>query len=156
MDKADLIRFLIEAKLQTYAAQGDDASVPAVLNGSKQLEYRAGDFLYRDIYFGFDYFVGQEVVEYQGRPVWSMVYAGGMLDAAASPAQAREVYTFLQQALRLVSPSHLYRGPSLFEAGPYCYRNTQSGDLERFSGLEVITQGGTTLYELNYNGGLIG
>ncbi|WP_232223941.1 hypothetical protein [Anoxybacteroides tepidamans] len=34
------------------------------MNGSKQLEYREGDYVYRDIYFGFAFFVGQETVEY--------------------------------------------------------------------------------------------
>ena len=61
--------FLRHAKLATYAAQGDDASVAPLLGGSKQLEYRDGDWLYRDIYFGMLRFVGQEVVCEADRPV---------------------------------------------------------------------------------------
>ena len=47
-----LAQFIVEAKRRTYASQGDDASVQALLNGSKQLEYSSGDYFYRDIYFG--------------------------------------------------------------------------------------------------------
>lgn len=155
MDLRDLVSFLIEAKRRTYAAQGDDASVAPVLNGSKQLEFRSGDFLYRDIYFGFRFFVGQEVVEFRGRPVWSMVYSGGMTDAAATVERAREVYTVLRQALRLVGPSHLYRGPSVMEAGEFTYRNTAAGGVENFSGYEEIRYLDSVVYALNYCGGLI-
>ena len=45
-------QFLRSAKAATYAAQGDDASVTPVLPDSRQLEYRDGTFLYRDIYVG--------------------------------------------------------------------------------------------------------
>jgi hypothetical protein len=51
---------LLEAKRTTYAGRGDEATVMPLLPGSKQLEYRDGDYLYRDIYFGMAYFVGQE------------------------------------------------------------------------------------------------
>lgn len=33
--------------------------------------------LYRDVYYGFAHFSGQEVVYFSGDPVWSMVYSGG-------------------------------------------------------------------------------
>lgn len=33
-----LAQFIVEAKRRTYASQGDDASVQALLNRSKQLE----------------------------------------------------------------------------------------------------------------------
>ena len=72
------IAFLIQAKLHTYAAQGDAANVMPLLSGAKQLEYREGDWFYRDIYFGGDYFVGQETIYFQERPFWSMGYAGGL------------------------------------------------------------------------------
>jgi hypothetical protein len=55
--------FLVQAKLETYAAGSQEASVPAVLAGSHQLEFRRGEFFYRDIYFGGDYFVGRNSVQ---------------------------------------------------------------------------------------------
>ena len=61
----EFMAFLVTAKRQTYAAQGDDATVTPLLPGSRQLEYQQGVLCYRDIYFGGAYFVGQETV-YEG------------------------------------------------------------------------------------------
>jgi hypothetical protein len=47
----DFLRFLLEVKGRTYAAQGDKATVPPVLPDAKQLEWRKGDWLYRDLHF---------------------------------------------------------------------------------------------------------
>lgn len=60
-----ILDFLVESKRQTYAAQGDNASVTPLLPGSRQLEYRNGSLFYRDVYFGVAYFVGQETI-YKG------------------------------------------------------------------------------------------
>lgn len=65
------VDFLLEAKRATYAGQSDEATVAPLVPASKQLEYRDGDYLYRDIYFGMAYFVGQEVV-FHREQVWSM------------------------------------------------------------------------------------
>lgn len=56
----ELARFLAVAKRDTYAAQGDEASVRPLLAGSKQLEYSEGPFHYRDIYFGLRSFPGSK------------------------------------------------------------------------------------------------
>ena len=71
-------KFIRTAKLTTYAAQGDAASVPPLLSGTKQLEFADGEFLYRDIYTGMQYFVGQEIVYRYAHPIWSMAYHGGL------------------------------------------------------------------------------
>ena len=76
--------FLVNAKRQTYAAQGDDATVTPLLPGSRQLEYREGVLLYRDIYFGGASFVGQETVYDGPTPVWAMGYAGGVIPVGSS------------------------------------------------------------------------
>lgn len=81
-----LVEFLRAAKAATYAAQGDDASVPPALPDSKQLEFRDGPFLYRDIYLGMFRFVGQEVVYLADRALWSMSYAGGLAPGVAQSA----------------------------------------------------------------------
>src|SRR2546425_1028562 len=64
ISRTAFIPFLVNAKRQTYAAQGDDATVTPLLPGSRQLEYREGVLLYRDINFGIvaDYYgKGNEV-----------------------------------------------------------------------------------------------
>jgi len=50
-------KFLIEAKKATYPTQGDAASVVPYFKGSKQLEYKKENFVYRDVYYGHDNYV---------------------------------------------------------------------------------------------------
>lgn len=150
-----LAHFLVKAKRNTYASQGDDASVQPLLNGSKQLEYRDGDYFYRDIYFGAAFFIGQEVVEFQNHPIWSMVYSGGVTFPTANWDETGPIYRFLQQALRLVDTKLPYRGPNLFESGKYIFKNESEGSLDCFRGKEVILMDGQKVYELQYSGGII-
>jgi hypothetical protein len=151
-----LTNFLVEAKKNTYASQGDETSVKPLLNGSKQLEYRTGDYYYRDIYFGSAFFVGQEIVEFDNSPIWSMVYSGGVSIQNATWNTIAPIYKFLQQTLRLVDTKSIYRGPSYYESGDYVYKNEYEGTLECFNGKEIIFKDSQKVYELRYNGGLLG
>jgi hypothetical protein len=150
-----LTNFLVEAKRSTYASQGDDASVQPLLNGSKQLEYRSGDYFYRDIYFGSAFFIGQETVEFENHPIWSMVYSGGVIIPNASWDIIAPIYGFLRQALRLVDTNSIYRGPNHYEENNYIFKNEYEGTLEDFHGKEIILLDGQKVYELRYNGGII-
>lgn len=150
MTDPQLADFLVQAKRATYAAQGDDASVAPFLPGSKQLEYQLGDFLYRDIYFGLNFFVGQETVYTQGSPIWSMGYAGGITDPNAD---VNAVYKFLQMALRQVESASPFRGPGLIRGDGFQYTSQTTGTLENFSGIERISSNRAILYELRYHGG---
>lgn len=152
-EEAELSRFLTAAKKSTYASQGDEASVTPVLPGSKQLEYRDGPFLYRDVYFGVRFFVGQEVVELRHRPIWSMSYGGGTTDPQISDEQVRRVYEFLREALRGVSEPLPVRGPSKFRRGAFEYTCVVSGTIARFQGSEVILAGDRPVYGLAFMGG---
>jgi hypothetical protein len=153
---AGFLSFLLEAKRATYAAQGDEATVAPLLPGSKQLEYRAGDYVYRDIYFGMAYFVGQEVVAYRDRTLWSMSYAGGVIATAPATTDARALYDFLRRALREGSAREPYRGPARFVDDRFVYTNAATGELGSFWGLEQITWSGEVAYELRYAGGFPG
>ncbi|UKS29962.1 DUF5680 domain-containing protein [Paenibacillus sp. HWE-109] len=152
---AALTDFLIKSKKQTYASHGDEAVVRSFLNGSKQLEIRSGDYLYRDIYFGFSFFAGQEMIEYQDRPIWSMVYSGGITVPNASRETTVHLYSFLRDALRAVDGESPYRGPQSFQANAYLYQNEVSGTFERFTGYESIQANDVKMYELTYSGGMI-
>ncbi len=153
IDHQKFIGFLLTAKRQTYAAGDESTKVEALLPGSKQLEYREGPLLYRDVYFGGDYFAGQETVYYKDRPVWAMTYAGGITDDAI---EAGPVYGFLQEALQHVTPARPYRGPSTFSLGDYTYQDENLGDFENFWGEETITYQGQIVYHLHYSGGWLG
>jgi hypothetical protein len=143
--------FLINAKQQTYAAQGDNASVAPLIAGSKQLEFRQDDWLYRDIYVGMSRFVGQEIVSRLGKPCWSTAYSGGI--EPGSSVDVRAVYASLRQAL-LTPPYRLpVRGPSRLENGPFVYLNEWTGTIEHFRGREEIRRGDVLVYGLDYAGG---
>lgn len=149
-----LTSFLVEAKRGTYASQGDDASVQQpLLNGSKQLEYRNGDYFYRDIYFGMAFFAGQETVEFEDRPVYSMVYSGGVTIPNATWDVMGPIYKFLQHSLRAADTNSIYRGPSRYAVDSFTYQNEYEGALDSFHGKELILLDGKKVYELRYSGG---
>jgi hypothetical protein len=150
-----ILDFLLNAKRATYASQGDDASVPPLLTGSRQLEHRDGSYFYRDIYFGVAYFVGQETVYENEQPLWSMGYSGGVEQSIASRDEMRSIYAFLRSALRQVPKESPYRGPQEYSDGIYVYRNSYHGDFERFWGEETIFRGTDVVYSLRYGGGLL-
>ncbi|MBN1681229.1 MAG: hypothetical protein JW966_13160 [Anaerolineae bacterium] len=149
VDQEMFIAFLLDAKRATYASTGGEAVVEAALAGAHQLEYRAGPFLYRDIYYGGEQFIGQETV-YQGeQPLWSMSYAGWSIDASIP------VGDFLKEALRHVEADRPFRGPPRYQNGDYTYANESHGAVARFWGCEVITYQDRPIYELRYQGGTI-
>ena len=147
-----LSHFLVQAKRQTYAGQGDDATVVSLLPGTRQLEYGDGDFFYRDIYAGTLTFVGQEIVYDQDQPVWSMSYAGGLVEPSTATPSWRDVFTFLRTALLQVSETSPYRGPAQVEDGDYRYDHEHQGSFDAFWGEETVTQCGRLVYRLHYSG----
>jgi hypothetical protein len=154
-DEAQLATFLVTAKRATYAARGDEASVPPRLNGSRQLEFSEGPWFYRDVYFGTGFFVGQEVVEFEHRPVWSMSYAGGAKALASTAVEIRALYKFLREALRRVDEATPFRGPPIYRSEALVYRCDVSGTVARFRGSETIMDGDRKAYGLTFSGGLL-
>ncbi len=153
--QSSLASFLVEAKKQTYASGKSDYAVAPLLTGAKQLEYRQRNYLYRDLYFGSSYFVGQETVELDGTPLWAMSYAGGMLPENPTHSLTETVYTFLRQALLMIPKAFPYRGPEQFEAAPLQYINHFTGTLELFQGKETVLMDNHAVYALGYQGGLL-
>lgn len=151
----DLVKFLLKAKVRTYASQSDDATVnPPLLPGTHQLEYSEGPYLYRDIYTGSAMFAGQETVYYNGKPVWTMSYAGN-IPASVSRPDVDALVKLLHKALMRVPAEIPYRGPRQLQDGAYTYSNHPEGRLDTFFGREVIARGDAVLYELHYGGGLV-
>ena len=156
----NLASFLVKAKIQTYAA--DEAEVPkekAERPGFKELVHKEGDFEYRDSYAGFYFAPGQEIVKYKGKPVWSMVYSGGMLPKYQSLELAKKTYSFLKLALQKVEESRPFRGPSYLKQktadGAFEYVDKSSGSIGWFKGTEKILLDGKEVYRQDYIGGLI-
>ena len=154
MSSDDLAHFLYAAKSATYAAEGNAAAVKPMLQDSKQLEYRVGASLYRDIYVGLFRFVGQEIVYLSDRAIWSMSYSGGLTDSAQSTS-VKTIYAALREALRNTPPQLPIRGPTSFESNGMLYSCTCEGSLEWFHGVESIAQNGVPVYALNFSGGIL-
>jgi len=143
--------FLVQAKQATYAS-GKKAE--ASLSGGKQFEFISDDFCYRDIYFGEQFFVGQEIVYFKNSPIWSMCYSGGLMASSDIEVQ-KGVYAFLKEALKNVPREFPVRGPSVIEYEKLKYKNEIMGELGRFCGFEEIYFEENVLYQLHYAGGLI-
>jgi hypothetical protein len=152
--EAKFNQFLCKAKRATYAAVDNSAEVKPVLKGSHQLEFRQGGLLYRDVYYGGDFFAGLETVYFQDNPVWSMSYAGGVIEGI-DPNDTPGIYDFLQAALREVPDNAPYRGPETFKEDDFLYTNRILGNLSRFSGVEMIIFSENPIYQLHYSGGIL-
>ena len=151
MDIKQLSKFLIKAKINTYASSGEGGE-KILSDGSKEFEFEEKEFKYRDRYFGFNPFVGQEVVFQNEKIVWGMNYYGKVVSKIIPPKQ---VYQFLQETLKRVTENKPFRGPNNFRQGDFEYFNKTEGTLEDFKGEEKIFYKKQLVYKLNYNGGLI-
>jgi len=143
----ELKSFIVEARKNTYAGGGKPVEKP-LLASSYQLEYRKGNYFYRDIYFsGKDNFIGQEVVYLKDEPIWSMVYCGS--------AEPPEVTDFLKKSLFSLAEKCRFNEECEFEEGDFIYENKGEGELEQFHGKESISIKGEKVYKLRYQGGSI-
>jgi hypothetical protein len=148
----EFIPFLLQAKRQTYAS-GGEGNERILEDGAREMSYREGEYFYRDRYFGFNPFAGEEVVWRDDKVVWAMNYYGMVTDESVP---AGDIYRFLQKALRQASAERPFRGPHEFREGEYLYQDTSEGDVAQFSGEEVIFFKNTQVYLLTYHGGKVG
>jgi hypothetical protein len=143
--------FIVKAKAATYV--GDGAPSPSCRPGSHDLEFRDGDFGYLDSYFGGTDFIGEEVVYYQGEPVWAMNYYGRILEPEM--IAAAEAGQIIKQSLSEMYQEDRFLGGFEYDTGDGVYTDTSEGNVTAFTGAEWITREGFRVYELVYHGGLI-
>ena len=147
-ENSEIIKFVILAKQNTYAAGEDGAGkVPSSRLESMDLFYEKGDFKYLDTFVGDAHFSGEEVVWYQDKPIWAMNYSGRVLDD--------KLGNFLKESLLQVSMKAPYRGPEIYRDGKYVYVNLVSGEFDWFQGVEKIYYEDELIYELVYHGGSV-
>lgn len=144
------LNFLIDAKTHTYATKGEYNEIK-LQDGTKELNFQKNNFKYRDRYFGFNPFSGEEIVWFWDRPLWSMNYYGVVTNKKFS----KEIYDFLKQALRKVEQKYPFRGPKKFVMSNFEYNNKSIGSVKYFNGKETIRFKGKLVYTLYYHGGLI-
>jgi hypothetical protein len=151
MDKTDLTAFLLKARTKTYAGGG--GKVKPVFAGSDQLEYREGDWLYRDVYYtGNGVFMGLETVYFQNEAVWSMSYYGNFKGMTEE-----EVDSVLRKALMENWETARTWRKVEWKKGKYEYACAPDfeGSIEEMAGAEKISKNGEEVYRFFYAGGLL-
>ncbi len=147
----ELKHFLVEAKRNTYAAGGERKEL-VLEDGSKEFTYQLDNFEYRDRYFGFNPFIGEEIVSINEKAIWGMNYRGRII---SEDIDVSLLYQFLRQAMSLLESERPFRGPHLFSEGYWKYEDESEGDVDNFSGKEAIYFKNEKVYELIYHGGFI-
>jgi len=147
----ELSKFLVKAKRSTYASVGE-AEEKVLEDSAKELTFEEGIFKYRDRYYGFNPFIGEEVIFKNGKIVWSMNYYGKIV---SDVVPAKQIYDFLKMAMRQVKEDRPFRGPNNFKNGDFEYIDQSTGDINDFSGTEKILFKGQEVYRLIYHGGVV-
>lgn len=153
-DPLDFTEFLVEAKRKAAPA-AEGGAVRMVMPGAILLEYTRGAYAYKNFYFGFERFSGQETVHYRGRPIWGMGYSGGLLPHFMWDLQPQWIYAVLRAALSQVSEDQPFRGPAAYEYFGFEYVNHPLGHVADFIGEEIIKYRDAIVYHLWYVGGFI-
>ncbi|MFI2752217.1 DUF5680 domain-containing protein [Cellulomonas sp. P22] len=151
MQVSELEQVVVRAKTATYAGSG--AAAAGSRPGTVDLTYAEGDYGYLDSYVGGSDFLGQEVVTFEGRPVWSMGYYGYLLRPDLIDAgRAGQV---IKASLTELYGEGRFLGGFRSTQGEDVYTDTSTGDVTHFEGKEWIERAGVRVYELVYHGGLV-
>jgi len=146
----DLRKFILEASRATYAS-GDESIKVKQSDNSTTIRYENGPYSFHDNYFGGEPYGGREVIFFNNKPIWMMVYYG-LVHNNTSP---QLVYPFLVESLSNSTADMPYRGPAYYERDNIKYINDFLGDISNFSGTEKIFINDVCVYEASYIGGLI-
>lgn len=152
----ELNSFLGRASLNTYAGGG--AEVDPEEAGFKELEYREGDWFYKDSYAGFFRSWGRETVWSKNKPIWTQLYGGGMVaNFRDNEAFAHQTFNFLKKALSAGEKEGVFqpRGPNEFSDGDWLYSCKSNGGITNFFGHEQICFKGKIVFIHDFFGGLI-
>ncbi len=147
MNKNELKKFLIKAKKDGYAS--GETTTKKESDGSNSTRCEIGDWKFHDNWFGGEPFGGREIVWLKNKPYWMMVYYGEEF------AHDEKAIPTLRKALSAMPDEMPTRGPKILEDGGFVYKNNWQGDIEKFSGEEVIIKNGKRIYRTKYMGGLV-
>lgn len=146
----NLCKFLVKAKKSTYAS-GDNSKNIKEADGSTSLIFIEDNFKYHDNYFGGEPFGGREIVFFDNKPVYIMTYYGRVNNIE----DINKIYSFLQKALTLIPEDRPFRGPKEYKEDNLEYTNIFEGEIDNFSGEEIIKENGQEIYRAKYIGGLV-
>lgn len=152
----ELTAFLINAHRNGYAAD-DKGKWIKESDGSTSIYYEDGSWKFHDNFFGSDPFGGREVVFFESKPVWMMVYYGEVF----GKTKPNKIWNFLCSALRVSfsvpnEPFSL-RGPEYLHKKSLCYFFKLAGDVKSFYGNERIKRylSNHVIYRAEFVGGLV-
>jgi hypothetical protein len=151
VDLKNLKQFLVKAKITTWASGNTDLFTKEK-DQSTSLTYTDGDYTYHDNFFGGEPYGGREVVFYQNKPIYIMIYYGKFDE---SVKDLPSMYKILQKALSQIPKEFPYRGPEILKADEFKYTNKWQGRIDDFSGTEKIFENDKQIYQAQYIGGLV-
>ena len=147
----NLKKFLKETGKADYSSS-DPKSWKKELDGSTTITFESGDWKLHDNFFGGEPYGGREVVFYKERALWIFVYYGWIVPSSNN---IQEIYDVLKRALKVGSPDTTFRGPKELTHRKFTYRNSWKGNLEQFTGEEIIMENNRQVYKAKYMGGLV-
>jgi len=121
-------------------------------DGSTTIEIANNDLIYSDNYFGGEPYGGRTIISYTGKPVWIMVYYGGIITGLISMT---DLYPYLKKQLLNPEKDIPVRGPFNDKNGKFSYNLKIEGDLSDFSGLEEIYYEDKLVFKTRIAGGLV-
>ena len=151
INTSDLRQFILESTKHGYAAGGETRK-KIESDGSKTYLYERDEWKSHDNYFGGEPFSGRTVVFFKGKPVWMMVYYGGV---AKDITNFTKIYEVLQLALLNAPEEYPFRGPKEFKQDSFDYINNWEGEISQFNGQEKISHSEEEIYWAKYMGGLV-
>lgn len=150
MSKEALRQFLVDSNKAGYAG-GDAKKWIKEPDGSTTIPFEKGEWRSDDNFYGGEPYGGRIIVFHNEKPHWMMVYYGWVEEGV----NADSVYGILRGALMQMPDDAPFRGPEEYQEGEFTYTNKWTGDVDRYSGEEQITQGEKLIYKAYYMGGLV-
>ncbi len=139
-----LFNFIDRAGRATYTGNGKYEEHPE-RSRFYELVYEEPPWQYRDSYTGHARSGGQEIVRYDGTPVWWSGYGGGMVEGKENLSD--QTFEFLKKALSEDEEGfQSLRGPHSFSSEDWEYTYTQEGDITDFYGYEEISYKGEKVF----------
>jgi hypothetical protein len=152
MNDQELRRYLLAAAKHGYADKANERTWTKQPDHSTTIQHAESPWSLHDNFFGGEPYGGREVVFYEDKPAWMMVYYGAV---SPSVADVRGVYSCLQDALAQPDDQMPVRGPRSLEQGSRRYVATWEGNLGGFRGSERILEGNDEIYSATFVGGWV-
>lgn len=148
-----MIPFLVEANQFLYRFPDDIIIRDTPSGDMKLIEYCRDEYIYRNYFVGYRKVNGTILILINNKPVWIMVYEGGVADLDMSTDDVRKTFAFVRQNLARSTVIEAIRGPSEFHNDKMDYRNRFFGTIRKFNGTETVSLKNQQLvYSMNYSG----